>query len=389
MNANTLLDRLLREANASKRSERSYIVRFRDAAAYRKIAGILKKAKHDHAARWKQLLPLPFIQAIALPLRSSRSLAALGIPGVQVEGNARIRVHTTMSRKNESNIIVPWGVRHLRIPQVWPITDGSGIRIGVIDTGVDYQHPDLRPVLSRGINVLNPRTLPLDDNGHGTHIAGTIAAAGGTEGMNGVAPAATIHPVKAFDHNGSAYVSDIIYAIDWCVRNGMNIINMSFGMKKKSDALLAAVQNAERAGVIVVTSSGNDGKRAELDYPARFPEVIAVGAVDKHNRIASFSNYGKRVDVYAPGDHIYSTWLRGKYHAMSGTSMATAHVSGMIALLLSVKPSLRPMQVRALLKRCASPPGPGKKRSPARLDAVRLFKLAGVRPRGATSVLAR
>ena len=136
---------------------------------------------------------------------------------------------------------IPWGVKQIHAPKAWSMSTGHRIKIGVIDTGVDYHHPDLRIPWPRGINLLNRGMLPHDDNGHGTHIAGTIAAANSTAGMIGVAPRALIYPVKAFDHNGSAYVSDIVLGIDWCVRNKIDIINMSFGMKTRSKALLDVV----------------------------------------------------------------------------------------------------------------------------------------------------
>ncbi len=163
--------------------------------------------------------------------------------------------------------------------------------------------------------------------------------------------------MKAFDNQGGAFVSDIVKGIDWCVANGMDIINMSFGMRTYSKALEAAVLSAYRAGIIVIASSGNEGKRAEIDYPARFPQVIAVGATTRRGRIASFSNDGKQIDIYAPGENIYSTWLQGKYRELSGTSMATSHVTGVVALMLSLKPDLKPLRIRMLLrKKCASDP---------------------------------
>jgi subtilisin len=195
--------------------------------------------------------------------------------------------------------------------------------------------------------------MPNDDNGHGTHIAGTIAASSRQRGINGVAPQAVIHPVKAFDNQGSAFVSDIIGGIDWCVKNQIHIINMSFGMTTYSKALEAAIRNAYQAGVIVVASSGNEGKQATIDYPARLRQVIAVGATTRRGQIAPFSNISSKIDIYAPGDRIYSTWLRGKYHELSGTSMATSHVTGVIALMLSRKPGLKPMQVKSIIKKNA------------------------------------
>jgi len=272
---------------------------------------------------------------------------------------------------------IPWGVQQVKAPQVWSITTGHRIKIGVIDTGADFGHPDLKHSLARGINLLNRSSLPYDDNGHGTHIAGTIAAANQPRGMIGVAPRATIYPVKAFDHNGSAFVSDIILGIEWCIRNRMNIINMSFGMKTRSKALLNAVNNAYNAGIIIIASSGNDGKRKSIDYPARYQQTVAVGATNKLRRIAQFSNRGAFIDIYAPGDKIHSAWLKGKYNEMSGTSMATSHVSGAVALLLAHKPGLSPAEIKTILKRSMQPlKGTKAPRITGELDIMRMLQAA-------------
>jgi subtilisin len=271
---------------------------------------------------------------------------------------------------------IPWGVSQIRAPEVWSRSTGNRIKIGVIDTGVDYSHPDLQRNIYGGINLVHRHLLPMDDNGHGTHIAGTIAAASQRAGIIGVAPHGAIHAVKAFDLNGSAFVSDIIQGIEWCVYNRMDIINMSFGMKSHSKALEAAVRNAVNAGRVVVASSGNNGKINQLDYPARFPLTIAVGATTRDQKIATFSNRGHRIDIYAPGDKIYSTWLNGKYNIMSGTSMATSHVTGVIALMLSAKPELSPQQIKIMLQRNSSTLGLKTQLSsrPGEVSALRTLK---------------
>lgn len=298
---------------------------------------------------------------------------------ISIEEDRRIAVHSSVAQKSTVPLEkgIPWGVQQIKAPQVWGTTTGHRVKVGVIDTGVDFSHPDLRQSLSRGINLLNRSMLPHDDNGHGTHIAGTIAAANQLNGMIGVAPRALIYPVKAFDHNGSAFVSDIILGIDWCVRNRVNVINMSFGMKTRSKSLLNAVINAHNAGVIIVASSGNDGKRRSIDYPARYPYTISVGATTKLRRIAPFSNRGVYIDIYAPGDKIVSAWLRGKYHEMSGTSMATSHVSGAIALLLAYKPGLSPNEIKTVLKRSLLPlRGTKSRRTIGELDVSRMIQAA-------------
>ncbi|QLG37488.1 MULTISPECIES: S8 family peptidase [unclassified Paenibacillus] len=303
---------------------------------------------------------------------------------ITVEEDVPISLHATaLHSKPSSAQGIPWGVKQIHAPKVWSVSTGHRIKIGVIDTGADYQHPDLRYSLARGINLLNRSLLPHDDNGHGTHIAGTIAAANSMAGMIGVAPRSLIYPVKAFDHNGSAFVSDIVLGIDWCVRNRVDIINMSFGMKTRSKALLDVVNRAYQAGIVIVASSGNDGKRRSIDYPARYPQTISVGATDKNRRIASFSNRGAYVDVYAPGDKIVSSWVQGKHHEMSGTSMATSHVSGAIALLLAKHPGLSPAEIKMLVKRATVPLRP-RKTSTAKskirggeIDALKLMQEGG------------
>ncbi|WP_417629277.1 S8 family peptidase [Paenibacillus vulneris] len=341
-------------------SDCKHIIRFNDPMHYSACLQQIKRRKKKWT-RLKEVQPLQIIHALSCTLNSPELLADL--PFIQsVEPDTLMKVHAPKSLKSvQSNSgksasetqTIPWGIRHIRAPQAWKKSKGDRIHIGVIDTGADYTHPDLRNCLSHGINLLNRFLLPNDDNGHGTHIAGTIAASSRQRGILGVAPEALIHPVKAFDHQGSAFVSDIINGIDWCVKNQIHIINMSFGMKTYSKALELAVRNAYEAGVIVVASSGNEGKKAGIDYPARLRQVIAVGATTRRGQIAPFSNISKKIDIYAPGERVYSTWLRGKYHELSGTSMATSHVTGVIALMLAKKPGLKPMQVKTIIKKNA------------------------------------
>ncbi|MEC0307197.1 S8 family peptidase [Paenibacillus lautus] len=274
---------------------------------------------------------------------------------LMVEEDEQVHIHAIQGTIGTLTGI-PWGIKQIKAPQSWSVSTGHRMKIAVIDTGVDFAHPDLKYSLTRGVNLVHRNIPPYDDNGHGTHISGTIAAANSTQGMIGVAPRSVVYPVKAFDHNGSAFVSDIILAIDWCVRSEIDIINMSFGMQTRSRTLLDIVGKANQAGVIIVASSGNDGKRRTVDYPARYPQTISVGATDRNRKIPAFSNRGQFVDIYAPGDKIVSAWLQGKYHEMSGTSMATSHVSGAIALLLAQKPDLKKTAtIKALLRRTSSP----------------------------------
>ncbi|WP_364144665.1 S8 family peptidase [Paenibacillus sp. LPE1-1-1.1] len=348
------------------------IIRFQRASDYRYF--LQQMPQVASSSPQKSIRKMPSILGIACRLPAEETLERFS-GRIWIEKDCKISVHSSTQKSIVVDKGIPWGVNQIKAPQAWSTTTGHRIKVGVIDTGVDFSHPDLQHSLSRGINLLNRSMLPHDDNGHGTHIAGTIAAANQLQGMIGVAPRALVSPVKAFDHNGSAFVSDIILGIEWCIRNRMNVINMSFGMKTRSKALLGAVINAHNAGIIIVASSGNDGKRRSVDYPARYPQTIAVGATNKLRRVAPFSNRGAYIDVYAPGDKIISAWLRGKYNEMSGTSMATSHVSGAIALLLAHKPGLTPAEIKAIIKRSVqSLRGSKARRTIGELDVMRMMQ---------------
>ncbi|WP_138496362.1 S8 family peptidase [Paenibacillus pinistramenti] len=377
MNIPELLRFLSERIAPSNEEGYRYIFSFRNPSHYQEILHELqlKVPGLDPFLR-QQLHPSALMQGLAcsllsadLPLRFRRM--------IRVEEDAQVRVHGLPVHEKQINPGIPWGVRRIRAPEAWAHTTGLHVRIGVVDTGVDFNHPDLKYCLARGVNLLSRYQWPYDDNGHGTHIAGTIAAAGGSEGITGVAPRAMLYPVKAFDNNGAAYVSDIIRGIDWCVQNGMQIINMSFGMKKKSSSMEEVVDRATQAGVVIVASAGNDKKKRSIDYPAKLPQTISVGATNRERRTAAFSNVGPYIDIYAPGDQIRSSWLGGKHRRMNGTSMATSHVSGAIALLLAKRPGLTPAEIKALIRGTARPLSlleDKKKLHAGELDAYRLIR---------------
>lgn len=369
-----LVSMLHRQLERTGSTSRRHILRIACRKQFLSLLKTVRTQKRKGSKRlWASVVPLPIIQAFACPGLPNPQLLRRFTDLISVEDDVKVSVHALP--QGATPPYVPDGIRSIGVPAVWPQSLGEQVKIGIIDTGVDYHHPDLQAVLSRGVNLVNPHTLPYDDNGHGTHIAGTIAATG-RYGMQGIAPRAVLFPVKAFDHNGSAYVSDIIRGIDWCVHQGVDVINMSFGMKKRSSAMLEAVRNASRSGVLIVASSGNDGKRNFIDFPARYPQTISVGAIDRKGRVASFSNRGQRIDIYAPGERITSTWPHRRYHDMSGTSMATSHVTGVIALMLAKRPQLSPAAVKRILSFAQRPLRVQKKkaRGPGRIDAVKAFR---------------
>jgi len=265
-----------------------------------------------------------------------------------------------------------WGVDDVDAEQVWGSGEdakdvvvgnyaGQGVKVCIIDTGIDYTHPDLDGVYQGGYDFVSNDADPKDDNGHGTHCAGIVAAEDNGVGVIGTAPKADIYAVKALDSQGSGTISNIVAGIDWAVSNNMDIISMSLGASSGDASLENAINDAYNAGIVVVAASGNDGQRA-ISYPARYSNAIAVGAIDSNHQLASFSNYGPEQEVVAPGVNIYSTmptysvtltsWWYGyseNYDTMSGTSMATPMVAGVIALMLSADPSLTPDEVRNIL----------------------------------------
>jgi len=357
--------------------DQRYIVRFLNSRDFERFllegrSGELREETADRDIR-----PLPLIQAVSCPAKEAAQLIlALGDKAVW-EIDAPVRASALSKGAIVTDKGIPWGVRRIQAPQAWGKTTGYRVKVGVIDTGVDYGHPDLKHSLERGINLLSRMSLPQDDNGHGTHIAGTIAAANELQGMIGVAPRSMIYPVKAFDHNGTAFVSDIVLGIEWCVRNHMDVVNMSFGMRTRSRSLLSAVNYAYHSGVLIVASSGNEGRIGEIDYPAGFSRTIAVGATNRTGRIAKFTNRSSLIDIFAPGDRIMSSWLRGKHREMSGTSMATSHVTGAIALLLSLRPGLPPSQIKSIVKNAAVPLRNAKApRTAGELNVTRILSAA-------------
>jgi len=231
---------------------------------------------------------------------------------------------------------LPWGIDRVDADRVWTASTsaskGGAVKVAVIDTGIQLNHPDLVGRIKGGVNTINSRKSYTDDNSHGTHVAGIIAANDNSAGVIGVAPLVSLYAVKVLNRNGSGYLSDIIEGIDWSIANKMQVINMSLGASMGTTAFHDAVIRARNAGITVVAASGNDG--GAVLYPAAYPEVVAVAATDNANTVASWSNHGPEVDVAAPGVSIYSTYLGSTYATLSGTSMATPHVVGTVALLL-------------------------------------------------------
>jgi subtilisin len=263
---------------------------------------------------------------------------------------------------------IPWGVKKISVLPVWKTCKGEGVRVGIVDTGVDLSHPDLKDNIKEAHGVLDCKNV-VDDNGHGTHVAGTIAALDNDIGVVGVAPKVEIYSVKAFDKNGKSTVSGIVEALNWCLEKEVHVVNMSFGIKNNSITLRRAVKALHKSGIVLVAAAGNAGGENSVLYPAKYPEVIAVAACGQDERPASFTSSGPEVDITAPGVDILSTYKDGQYKLMSGTSMAAPHVSGAAALLLSIH-QMKAEEVKELLKSAARDLGFPKEKQGAGLVDV-------------------
>jgi subtilisin family serine protease len=247
----------------------------------------------------------------------------------------------------------PWGIEKVGATQVHSTYEntGDGINVAILDTGIDYNHPDLDENYAGGYDFVNNDEDPWDDQYHGTHCAGTVAAENNTEGVIGVAPDVNLYALKVLDSEGSGYYSYIISALEWAVENDIDVASMSLSGSSDYIYLRNACDEAYSNGVVLVAAAGNTGDDS-LRYPAAYDSVIAVSATDSNNDIADFSSIGPQVELAAPGVGVYSTIpirYSSDYYSLSGTSMATPHVTGVVALLLSADNSLTPDEVREIL----------------------------------------
>ena len=273
-----------------------------------------------------------------------------------------------------------WGADLVKAPEVWAKGyTGQGVVVAVLDTGVDYNHDDLKGNIWTNSNEIADNGNDDDGNGyvddfygwnfdsnnnntldvesHGTHVSGTIAGENNGFGVTGIAYDAKIMPVKVLDDEGAGSYTSISKGIYYAVDHGANVINLSLGGSSTNDTMQTAIEYASSKGVVVVMAAGNDGG-FQPGYPARYADKwgIAVGAVDKNNNMADFSNragMNPLTYVTAPGVDIYSTVPGNQYTSYSGTSMAAPHVAGVVALMLSANHNLTDAQVRQIVSETA------------------------------------
>lgn len=253
-------------------------------------------------------------------------------------------------RPNDPLLDSEWGLARIGVAEAWDVTRGdSSLIVAVLDTGIDTNHPDLQGQFVGGWDFVGKDSVPQDDNGHGTHVSGLVAAAADNgRGISGVAPGARVMPIKVVTATGIGSHLQIAQGIEYAVHNGARILNLSLGGSEPSETLRRAVAYAWDSGALVVAAAGNENSSAPV-YPAAWPNVIGVGATNVDDTRAPFSNFGGYVAISAPGVAILSTTMGGSYEAWPGTSMATPLVSGVAALLWSRYPNLTNAEVRALL----------------------------------------
>ncbi|WP_145333991.1 S8 family serine peptidase [Paenibacillus xylanexedens] len=305
---------------------------------------------------------LESVNALSMDLNSEEVNLLLSDPKIEsIEEDKPIEIATDQVTEVEDKSVkesaqtIPWGI-HSTGAYILQSKKGTGdhvVKVAVFDTGI-AEHPDLN--IAGGVSFDESSTSYTDDKGHGTHIAGTIAAIDNGIGVVGVSPSTEVYAVKVMDGAGNGYTSSVIQGIEWAIDNNIKIINMSFVASQYSDALHEEILRAKEAGIIIVAAAGNSGLGEDtIKYPAKYPEVVAVGAVDYSHHRADFSSTGNELDLVAPGFGIISTTMDGSYGVSSGTSNAAAHVTGAAALIWSHNPSLSSEEVIQKMYDTATP----------------------------------
>ena len=232
--------------------------------------------------------------------------------------------------------VVDWGLTAVGIPNFWKTTRGAGVRVALLDTGIAMNHPDLKDAILDGKDFTRSASGWGDVQGHGTHTAGTIAARDNATGCVGVAPEAKLLVGKVLGDNGSGSSAGVAAGILWAIDQKADLISMSLGSPQPDPRIKDAVEAALKAGIYVIAAAGNEGPSLDtIGYPAGFDGVVSVGAIDPNRRPAQFSSRGRRLDIMAPGTDIVSCWPPNGLARLSGTSMATPFVAGVVALILA------------------------------------------------------
>ncbi len=284
-----------------------------------------------------------------------KTLQGKGIKIKYIEPNYRL--YATGDYRAAMHTSQQWHYNMIKAPEAWQVTQGySAVKIAVLDTGIDHNHPSLKNFVNTSLAknfTSESLTDTMDRQGHGTHVAGTIASYGV---VSGVMKNASLIPVKVLGDDGSGTLYGIEQGILYASEMGADVINMSLGGGGYAQSMADACRVAHQRGTVVVAATGNDGA-GTVSYPGAYPYVIGVGSVTETKVRSSFSNYGTGLDIMAPGSNIYSTSPGAQYKVLSGTSMATPHVAGVCGLIRSVNKQLSAQQVEEIIKSTAQPAG--------------------------------
>jgi subtilisin family serine protease len=246
----------------------------------------------------------------------------------------------------------PWGITRVGAPLTGNV--GAGIKVAIIDTGLDLDHPDLAANIKGSVDFTGSRKGAEDEHGHGSHVGGTVAALNNEIGVVGAAPGANLYAVRVLDRRGAGWWSDVADGVSWTAAHDMNIANMSLGGSSAPSYVEDACDGAEAAGVLLIAAAGNRGdgntSTTELGFPAAYASVVAVGATDRYDNLASFSNSGVYLEVSGPGVGVLSTYKKGEYATLSGTSMASPHAAAIATLIWSESGSPTNATVRTELQ---------------------------------------
>ena len=319
---------------------------------------------------------------------------AASIPKGKLESLRRNPKVTSVEEDITVQIIeqrLPWGVDQIDAEVVHDKNKGQGVKVAILDTGIDLDHPDLKIAgdvsfvewTCNGDSFVQSYNGD-DDHGHGTMVAGIIAALDNDIGVVGVAPEVELYAVKVLNWNGSGSCSDILSGIEWAIDNGMHVVNMSFGsLFEWPSAVRTSLEKAYQAEIVLVAGAGGAGDRGIISAPARYEPVIAVGATDQQDVRASFSCTGSTLELMAPGVGILSTSRGGGYCTGNGLSLSTPHVTGVAALLIA-SGVRNNFEVRQILQRTAEDLGPPGLDSWYGYGLVNAAKAVGVASPGAT-----
>lgn len=343
-----------------------YVVVTTDDTAYHYLK---KSAKENEVYDQTNNKKLENNQVMVLELTKKEAIQVEEMKGVEsLEKDTRITANEEVAidqeaveqavKTKQKMDLNQWNLEAVNMPDDQLVADtasGSAVKVAVMDSGITplsgIEIAGTVDFANLGEDNVNENPLFDDPSGHGTGIAGMIAAKGKDSVLKGIAKDAQIYSVKVLDTQNQSTISKIVSGIYWCIDHNIDVINMSFGTSKYSETLKKAVEDANAAGIIMVASAGNRGEEAEtMDYPAAYPEVLSVGAVNGEKQICGFTSKKEDADIFAPGEKVWTQGVFQGLTAVDGTSIATAHVTGAVALLLQAYPKAGSNWIRQLLK---------------------------------------